>query len=100
MDKNTITGLLLIMAVFIGFSIWNSPSKEDVARMQRQRDSIALVNQMEQARLADEKRKAEEQTQSAVSDVSVADSLRQRDLQGKFGVFSQSLEGEDRFITM
>lgn len=38
-DKNTVIGLFLIFAVVIGFSIWQSPSKEDRARQIAQRDS-------------------------------------------------------------
>ena len=98
MDKNTVTGLLLIFAIMLGYYFWSSPSKEEIARMQRQRDSIALVNQSE--RLAEEIQKTKEQALLAASDVTVADSLRQRDLQDKFGAFSRAVEGEDRFITM
>ena len=100
MDKNTVTGLLLIIAILIGYSILSRPSKEEVARMQRQRDSIALVNRAEQARMAEEIRKAEEQTQLFASDTTATDSIRQRDIQDKFGAFSQAAQGENRFITM
>ena len=100
MDKNTVTGLLLIFAILIGYSILSRPSKEEIARVQRQRDSIARIDQAERMRLAEEARKREEQTQLTLSDVSVADSLRQRDLQDKFGAFSHSVEGENRFIIM
>jgi len=100
MDKNTVTGLLLIFAILIGYSILSRPSKEEIARQQRQRDSIALVNRAEQARLAEEMRNKEEQAQLAFSDANVADSLRQRELQNRFGAFSQAVEGENQFITM
>ena len=33
MDKNTITGFILIAAVLIGFSWWNKPSEEQMAQM-------------------------------------------------------------------
>ena len=42
MDKNTITGFVLIAAVLIGFSIWSQPSAEEKAAMARQ-DSINAV---------------------------------------------------------
>ena len=100
MDKNTITGLVLIFAILIGYSIWTRPSKEEIARMQRQRDSIAMVNMAEQARLAEEVRRMEEQARIAVLDTTVADSLRRRDLQDKFGAFAQAVEGENQFVTM
>ncbi|HBG58305.1 MAG TPA: hypothetical protein DDX07_09870, partial [Porphyromonadaceae bacterium] len=43
MDKNTITGLLLITAIIIGFTIYNRPSREQIELEQRRRDSIAQV---------------------------------------------------------
>lgn len=49
MDKNTITGFVLIAALLIGFSWWNKPSEEEMAQ-QRMQDSIANV----------EKKKAEQ----------------------------------------
>lgn len=49
MDKNTITGFVLIAALLIGFGWWNKPSEEEIAQ-QRTQDSIANV----------EKKKAEQ----------------------------------------
>lgn len=51
MDKNTIIGLLLMVAVFIGFTIWNSPSEAETAQRNQQRilDSIADAKQQADA---------------------------------------------------
>ncbi len=35
MDKNTIIGFVLIAAVLIGFSMWNQPSDEELAKQQQ-----------------------------------------------------------------
>jgi YidC/Oxa1 family membrane protein insertase len=43
MDKNTVTGLLLITAIIIAFTIYNRPNREQIEAQQRVRDSIALV---------------------------------------------------------
>lgn len=43
MDKNTVTGLLLITAILIGFTIYNRPSAEQMETQRRTRDSLALV---------------------------------------------------------
>ena len=43
MDKNTITGFILIALVLIGFSWYSRPSEEQMAEMARQEDSIARV---------------------------------------------------------
>ncbi|MBR7018869.1 MAG: membrane protein insertase YidC [Prevotella sp.] len=54
MDKNTITGFILIAAVIIGYSWWQQPSAEEVEAMRKQ-DSISQVAQ----------KKAEEQQKMA-----------------------------------
>ena len=59
MDKNTITGFLLIALVLIGFSWWSRPSEAQMAEMARQ-DSIAQVEQAKmQAELDKKNMKAE-----------------------------------------
>lgn len=59
MDKKTILGLVLIFAIVVGFSYFNRPSEEEVARLEAQRDSIARVQAQEEAqRLAEEKARA------------------------------------------
>ena len=45
MDKNTITGLVIIFLILIGFSYFNRPNEEQVREMRRQQDSIARVEQ-------------------------------------------------------
>ena len=42
MDKNNIIGAVLIAAVFIGYSVYSQPSKEEKAAAARQ-DSIEKV---------------------------------------------------------
>lgn len=49
MDKNTITGLVLIAALLIGFSFLSRPSQEQVEAQQHYYDSIAQVQQREDA---------------------------------------------------
>ena len=56
MDKNTITGFVLIALVVIGFSWYSQPSREELEAMARQ-DSIAAVEKQKQAEA--EKAKAE-----------------------------------------
>ncbi|GHV40475.1 membrane protein insertase YidC [Bacteroidia bacterium] len=50
MDKNTITGLILIAAVLIGFTLLNKPSAEDIAKQKEQfrTDSIAYAQTLRQ----------------------------------------------------
>ncbi|MBQ5714345.1 MAG: membrane protein insertase YidC [Bacteroidaceae bacterium] len=62
MDKNTITGFILIALVVIGFSWYSQPSREELEAM-AQRDSIAAVEQQKQA----EAEQANNQTLTATS---------------------------------
>lgn len=62
MDKNTITGLVLIGILLVGFSFLTRPSEEQLAAQQRYYDSIATVQKQEaelkaktEAALANEK---------------------------------------------
>lgn len=63
MDKKTIIGLLLIFAIVMGFSYFNRPSDEEVARYQAQRDSIARIEAAQEA-----ERLAAERAQAALRD--------------------------------
>ena len=58
MDKNTITGFVLIALVLIGFSWYSQPSEEEVAQMREEvrRDSIAQA-QKKQLEQREEERK-------------------------------------------
>lgn len=47
MDKNTITGLVLIAILLVGFSFLSRPSQEQLDAQQHYYDSIALVQKRE-----------------------------------------------------
>lgn len=51
MDKNTIIGIGLMIAIFIGFTILNKPSEEEIAKQQEQvrRDSIAYAEELKKS---------------------------------------------------
>ena len=46
MDKNTITGLVLIGILLVGFSFLSRPSEEQIAAQKKYYDSIAVVQQL------------------------------------------------------
>ncbi len=86
MDKNTITGLVLIALLLIGFSILSRPSKEQLAAQQRYYDSIAQVQQRE----ADLRAKAE---------AALANEQKQA-LSDSTSLFFQALHGTDELVTI
>ena len=86
MDKNTITGLVLIALLLIGFSILSRPSKEQLAAQQRYYDSIAQVQQRE----ADLRAKAE---------AALANEQKQA-LNDSTSLFFHALHGTDELVTI
>ena len=44
MNRNSIIGILLIFGLMIGYTVYMSPSKEELAARQRAQDSIAALN--------------------------------------------------------
>ncbi len=40
MDRNSIVGLVLIFVIFLGWSLWMAPSKEELEKQQRIQDSL------------------------------------------------------------
>jgi YidC/Oxa1 family membrane protein insertase len=93
MDKNTIIGFVLILAIVIGFAQLNKPSEKELAQ-KRYNDSIALVEQ----------NKVESQTiAKAANPTTASDSVATNDtskLADSFGGFSAAAKGEEKFYTI
>lgn len=114
MNKNTITGLLLIVAIFVGYSIITKPSKEELEKRKRKEDSIAQVQQAKadsfrQAQLEEQKLKDtianNDSEVQAVKDESNApvtktDSAKLAETNRKYGDFAISAEGETQYYTL
>ena len=110
MNKNTIIGVLLIVAILIVFVFINKPSKEEQQRIDRQRDSIA---KLEKERIAKQKSDsielAAKKSEQAKSDTVIknkavigvsADSSAKAQANDAFGIFSGTHEGKEKFITV
>lgn len=68
MDKNTITGLVVIFLILIGFSYFTRPSEEQLREIQRQ-DSIAQVERQRMALAAEQQKQdlaLSQQTDSSI----------------------------------
>ena len=87
MNKNTLTGLLLMAALLIGFSWYNQPSKEDVEAYKKQQDSLAQLqkDQAERLQKAEDKRRAEAEA-AAKGDTTA--------------LFYQALNGTDELVEL
>ncbi len=104
MNKNSIIGFVLIAIIMIGYTLWISPSEEELARQQAIQDSIARVeqNNAEINRIAQEERQRQQsgQTQmeglTANQDVSTENiSADYQELKSQFAAFANSAVGEE-----
>jgi YidC/Oxa1 family membrane protein insertase len=102
MDKNTIIGFVLIIAVLVGFSYYTTPSKEQQVAMQHERDSIAWVQQQQMAELADNLNTPVGALRATPqpTDSIVPDSVKQQGLQAKYGAFAPAAEGTADLVTL
>ena len=87
MDKNTITGLILMGLLLIGFSWWSQPSAEEQAEIIRQ-DSITTVTQQK----LEASRKAAEQKH--------LDALKKKQLKDTTALFYKALQGQQKDIVL
>ena len=104
MDRNSIIGLVLIFAIFVGFSYWNAPSEEEIQANQRKQDSIATVQK--QIRIQDSLRQLQEVKEptetietfenNVIPNQESSDISQQ--LKEKYGAFSESSKGENTRI--
>lgn len=97
MDKNTVIGLLLIFIVIFGFSWFNRPTEEQLARQKAQRDSIENVKAKALARQIEmEAEEAKADSLAAVGAIEM-DSAK---LEAKFGDFAMAGVGVERLDTV
>ena len=72
MDKNTITGFILIGLVIVGFTWWSQPSQEEIEAYRHQQDSIALVQQAEEQMRQEAARQQQLKEQALATDTNSA----------------------------
>lgn len=98
MDKKSITGLVLIFAILVGFYLLNKPSEADKLRWQEYHDSLSRV---EAARL-DSLKAVDQAKQLATADtLAAADSSAVADAKtAKYGQFASYIDGEQAFTVI
>ncbi len=112
MNKNSILGFIIIAAIMVGYSIWMSPSKEELAAKKRSADSIIRVvkihDSINRAKVA--ALEVRQQEQKAVKAAMAAKTQTHRivepasddykSLVSKFGSFANSAKGNDTVYTI
>ena len=99
MNKNSLIGIILIVGILVGWSIWMTPSKEEIARQRHIQDSIYQANRAryieDSIRFAEAQKEAEQIPASTVEVEESASVMRD-----KFGVFTPSATGEEKVFTV
>lgn len=100
MNKKTIIGIVLIMGIFVGYTWWVAPSKEELAERQRVNDSIRQAY-MDSVAMAEQLA----QEQSRLDSLAKAgDSAAMQQLQlskrGDLGYFNASAYGDTVNVTV
>ena len=87
MDKNTITGLVLIALLLVGFSFFSRPSEEQLAAQKRYYDSIAVVQKQKEAL-------------KAKTAAALANEKEERTSVDSTSLFFDAMEGKESFTTI
>ena len=98
MDKNTITGFVLIFLILVTFSYYNRPSEAQLAAAKRQNDSITQVElnkaQMAEIQAKIDKSAVENKISNVPGDSVLGDN---NELKSLYGVFSDKAKGVEKF---
>lgn len=102
-NKNTIIGLILIFAIFIGYSYFMTPSKKEIEARQKREDSIrvekAAKRNAEIKAIAREQAIRETEMKKRMADVAPGDTLNvlRNILRDKMGQFAGSATGNREY---
>lgn len=96
MDKNTLTGFILIGLVLLGFSWWNRPTQEQIEARQHYYDSIQNAQLMQQAEL--EAKQAE--LNKPIFEETDSDSIKMAKASYTLGDFVQGALGSEEIVTL
>ena len=100
MNKNSVIGIILIIGILVGWSIWMTPSKEEIARQREYQDSVYRANReryiQDSIRFVEAQQAAEEPVMAQMSNGEMSDAV----MRDKYGVFATTANGEEQFYTI
>lgn len=98
MDKNSLIGIILILGILIGWSVWMTPSKEELAQQRHIQDSINRVNRerfiKDSITMAEANAAMTKTENASVKDESYTARYNQ------FGSFAEAATGENKTWTL
>ena len=98
MSKNNIIGLVIIVGLLIGYSLWMTPSKEEMAASKRKADSISQVQRNDSLETAMAEMVKKAIADSAVKTNPSASTLPSSDTAAKG--FAPIAQSEEKFYTI
>ena len=98
MDRNSITGIILITIILAFFWWVNKPSEQELAEQQRRRDSIATV-EIQKAE-AERQAKALQLDQQNIQEEVKDSTVLAQEQSNRYGLFAEAAMGEQSFITL
>jgi YidC/Oxa1 family membrane protein insertase len=100
MNKNSVIGIILIIGILVGWSIWMTPSKEEIARQREYQDSIYRANReryiKDSIRFVEAQRAAEQQEVAQLGNNEMSDAV----MRDKYGVFATTATGKEHIYTI
>ena len=100
MNKNSVIGIILIIGILVGWSIWVTPSKEEIAKQRAYQDSIYRANREryieDSIRFAEAQKATEQQIVAQMSNGELSDAV----MRDKYGVFTTMAKGEEKIYTI
>lgn len=98
MDKNSWTGLLLIVGIMIVWGYFTKPSEEEIARQKHVRDSVEQVMQQMQQKELEAKQQVKETT--VIAPASESHEQKNNETKEIYGDFANAATGEQEFTTV
>ena len=98
MNRNSIIGFILIAGIMIGYTYWMAPSEEELAKQQRQADSIARIQRHNEEVLAKSTKILEQATQPETPEEQITEvtSETYSELKSKYELFANAAQGDEQ----
>lgn len=96
MDKNTITGFVLMFLVVVGYMWWTKPSPEELEARRHYQDSVMLAQQAAAERQLNETAQA----QASIFDETDSDSLKLAKSSQRFGEFAAGAMNAETTVSL
>ena len=101
MDKNSITGLVIITLILIGFYFVNKPDEQQIEAARQRQDSLRIVElKMEQDKLVKQLQVEAEKATITIDVQSNNEEASTAQAQQQYGQISPFVEGEKSFTTL